>query len=470
MFATGAGGSSAIATANSTTLPAAPSGLSLASSTATAVNLTWTDNSSGTTNYEVERSTDGTHWTVLTTGLAATATSYTDSTPNEGTAYEYRVRGNRNGTESAYTSTLNVTTQPAAPSGLTINSITSSKVTLGWTDNSSGETGFTVERSSDGGSTWSVVGTVSANSVSFSDNAVSEGLSYSYYVFASNAGGNSTNTGTVVANIPPAAPSGLTSSNVSGSSVTLTWTNNSSHQTGFYVERSTDGGSTYTQIANVTSGVTYTDTSTSEATSYVYRVRAYGTTGNSAYSPTKSVNTPVNTPTNLTAVTISTTEIDLSWTDNSAKEQHYSLQRSTDGGSSWSTTITLAANTTSYQNTALSEGTTYTYRLQATRSPSSQNSTFTPDQGATTLPATPSGVTATAASDSQVTVSWTNNSVGNPGASGFTIQRSLDGTSWSLAGTAGAGATSFGDTGLTELTAYHYRVEATNSRRRVRLG
>ena len=50
-------------------------------------------------------------------------------------------------------------------------------------------------------------GTVGANSHSFSDSSVSEGLGYSYYVFAYNIGGNSTNSSTVTANIPPAKPS-----------------------------------------------------------------------------------------------------------------------------------------------------------------------------------------------------------------------------------------------------------------------
>ncbi|HET6250703.1 MAG TPA: fibronectin type III domain-containing protein, partial [Tepidisphaeraceae bacterium] len=227
-------------------------------------------------------------------------------------------------------------------------------------------------------------------------------------------------------------------------------------QTGFYIERELSGG-TFAQIATVTSGTTYTDTTLSEATSYVYRVRAYGSTGDSSYSLTKSVSTPVNAPTNLTATTVSTTEIDLAWADNSSQESFYSLQRSTDGGNTWSTTIQLPANTTSYQDTGLTEGTTYTYQVQALKT--GKNSAFTSSQSATTLPAAPSDVVATVNSDTQVTVTWTNNSVG---ATGATIQREVGGV-WSLAGTVGAGIATFTDTGLTELTTYSYRVEATGS-------
>ena len=106
----------------------------------------------------------------------------------------------------------------------------------------------------------------------------------------------------------------------------------------------------------------------------------------------------------------------------------------------------------------MTEGTTYTYHIQATRT--GKNSTYTASQSATTLPAAPSDVTASASSDTQVTVNWTNNSVG---AAGFTVERSTDGVHWMVANTVGAGVTTYADSGLTELTAYSYRVKATNA-------
>ncbi len=458
VYAIGAGGGSADSNVlTGTTLPATPTNLAATANSATSVGLTWTDNSAGESAYEVQRSTGGA-WTTLTTSLAPNTTTYTDTTAVEGTGYQYRVRANRNGAESAYSTSFSITTPPAAPTLLTVVSTTSSRVNLGWTDNSNGETGFRINRSTDGGITWSLAGSVAANATTFADNSVSEGISYMYEVYAYNTGGSSTLSNTPSANIPPAAPTGLTSSNVSGANVTLTWVNHSSHQTGFYVERSTNGGGTWTQIADVTSGVTYNDTGVAEATAYQYRVRAYGTTGTSTYGGSISVATPVNMPTGLTPTVVSTTEIDLAWVDNSNQENGYSLQRSTDGGNTWNTTISLPANSTSYQDTSLTEGTTYTYRLQATRT--GKNSAFTPNQTATTLPAAPSGITATAAGDTQVTVTWTNNSIG---ATGFTIERSLNGTVWTSAGTTNGSTFTFTDTGLTELTAYSYRVKATDA-------
>jgi hypothetical protein len=81
------------------------------------------------------------------------------------------------------------------------------------------------------------------------------------------------------------APSGLTGSNARGGKVTLRWTDNSSNEQGFAIERAPSGSSSYVQVGQVSANATsYTET-VAKAT-YLYRVRAYNTsTGKfSAYS------------------------------------------------------------------------------------------------------------------------------------------------------------------------------------------
>src|SRR5438874_13343388 len=76
-------------------------------------------------------------------------TSYSATGLSEGTKYYYRVRAYNAIAISAYSSEKNATTfsnLPAAPSGLTITSITSTTVSLAWTDNANNETGFKVQR------------------------------------------------------------------------------------------------------------------------------------------------------------------------------------------------------------------------------------------------------------------------------------------------------------------------------------
>lgn len=67
----------------------------------------------------------------------------------------------------------------------------------------------------------------------------------------------------------------------------LTWTDTSSNETGFAIFRSTDDGRTYTQIATVVQNAsTYVDVSPGTTKFVYYRVRAFNTYGNSAFSNT----------------------------------------------------------------------------------------------------------------------------------------------------------------------------------------
>ncbi len=90
----------------------------------------------------------------------------------------------------------------------------------------------------------------------------------------------------------PSAPSGLTATTVSSSQINLSWTDNSSNEDGFKIERKTGSTGTWAQIATVGAGVTgYQNTGLSASTTYYYRVRAYNAAGDSAYSNEASATT-----------------------------------------------------------------------------------------------------------------------------------------------------------------------------------
>jgi hypothetical protein len=84
---------------------------------------------------------------------------------------------------------------------------------------------------------------------------------------------------------PPEAPSSLLATATSTSQIDLVWTDNSSNESGFEVERKTGAGGTYSQIDIVSKDVgSYSNTSLNASTVYYYRVRAYNSAGNSSYS------------------------------------------------------------------------------------------------------------------------------------------------------------------------------------------
>ena len=67
--------------------------------------------------------------------------------------------------------------------------------------------------------------------------------------------------------------------------LTLTWTDNSTNESGFAVERATGQAGTFAQVGTVAAKVTsYTDSTVASATTYCYRVRAFNNAGTSPYS------------------------------------------------------------------------------------------------------------------------------------------------------------------------------------------
>jgi hypothetical protein len=83
----------------------------------------------------------------------------------------------------------------------------------------------------------------------------------------------------------PAAPSALKTSAKKGA-ILLSWTDNSNNETGFLIERSTNGGA-FAQIAQVGANVrSFNNTGLTKMQTYAFRIRAFNANGNSAYSNT----------------------------------------------------------------------------------------------------------------------------------------------------------------------------------------
>ena len=323
--------------------PAAPTNLIAANAGLTQINLTWTDNSNNETGFKVERSLDGaTNWTTLTT-TAANVTIYNDSGLSADTKYYYRVRSTGIGGDST-NATANATTAPAAPSNLAAATVPNAlQINLTWTDNSTTETGFIIERSPNGTDTWTSVGSAAANATAFSDTSLSltPGTAYFYRIRATSAVGDSANSNIATGSTAPrpTAPSNLVATPaIATLEIDLTWTDNSSNETGFVVERSPDGTTNWTQVGTPAANATsFSDTTAGLAvnTTYYYRVRAtstiLGASDNSNVANATTAPVPA-APSNLVA-TASTTalEIDLTWTDNSNSETGFIVERSPDG-------------------------------------------------------------------------------------------------------------------------------------------
>jgi hypothetical protein len=188
---------------------------------------------------------------------------------------------------------------PAPPSGLAATAVSSTRVDLTWTDASTDEDSFSIERATSG-TAFAAIGTTPANTPTFSDTTAAPGTSYSYRVRARNTAGFSAYSNTAAATTPggvattPAAPTGLAATAISGTRVDLTWTDASTDEDSFSIERAT-GGTAFAAIGTTPANTpTFSDTTAAPGTSYSYRVRAQNLAGFSAYSNTASATTPTD--------------------------------------------------------------------------------------------------------------------------------------------------------------------------------
>jgi RHS repeat-associated protein len=450
-------------------MPLPPTTLAATPASTTQINLTWVDASANETGFLIERSTtSGTYSGQLGT-VAANVTTYPDNTAAAGVKYFYRIRSTNASGSSVYTAETSAVANLVAPTSLTAVAASTTQINLTWVDNSANETNFTVERSISTGSGFGVISSiVAANSTTYSDNTALPGVKYFYRVRATNNSGtgNSANSAEASAVTNLVAPTGLTANAVSTTQINLTWVDNSANEANFTVERSTSTGSGFGVISSIVAAntVSYSDNTALPGVKYFYRVRATNNsgTGNSANSAEASAVTNLVAPTSLTATTASTTQINLTWADNSINETGYQIERSTSMGAGFAWVFTTAANAVSYSDNAVPfPGVTYFYRVRATNSTLAIFSAYTAEANATTNLVVPTALAATPASSTQVNLEWADNSAIE---TGFSIERAtVSGGPYTNVATTLANVTSYSDMNLSVATQYYYRIKAINA-------
>jgi hypothetical protein len=140
---------------------------------------------------------------------------------------------------------------------------------------------------------WSVIGTASATSTTYSDMTItpSQILHYIYKVRAVDTAGQLSAYSNIAGpdHVAPSTPSGLTATPINNSRIGLSWTASTDNGavTGYRIERCQGSGcSNFAEIATVGATTSYTNIGLSIFTSYSYRVRAFDVVGNlSGYSP-----------------------------------------------------------------------------------------------------------------------------------------------------------------------------------------
>jgi fibronectin type 3 domain-containing protein len=252
--------------------------------------------------------------------------------------------------------------------------VSSSQICLTWIDNSSSETGYKIERKTGLTGTYAQIVQVGANVQSYCDtNGLAANTKYYYRIRATNGTMDSDYSNEPFATTfldAPAAPSNLTITSLLTNRVSLSWSDNSNNEIGFKIQRKTGATGTYVDIrttgANATS-YTDNDTALRDGTVYYYRVCATNATGDSEFSNEANGTTPLAKPTSATATAVSSSQINLTWVDNSASETGYKIERKTTATGTYAEIAQVGANVQSYNDTnGLAPNTRYYYRIRAT--------------------------------------------------------------------------------------------------------
>ena len=295
---------------------------------------------------------------------------YEDTNVTAGTSYQYRVRG-RNYQGYGPFKVSNTVTAPAAAPGA-IASVTAKaepgKIVVTWSASANAKQ-YILQRRVKDATTWTTLKSTIAE-LKYEDTTGTAGTVYQYRV----RGRNGTTYGPfktssvvrALAALPaPGAISSVTATPSAGK-ITVKWAKSDNAAT-YIIQRQTYGETTWTTKKTGLAALTWEDTAVTGGTKYRYRVRGVNSAGYGAFKvssyATAQAASSGSKPGAISSVNISakTGKITVAWT-NSLGASAYFIQRQEDGGT-WTTVNANYASTT-YNDTAVTKGKTYAYRVR----------------------------------------------------------------------------------------------------------
>ena len=173
------------------------------------------------------------------------------------------------------------------------------------------------------------------------------------------------------------------------------------------------------------------------------------------YAVPAGTNSQLAAPSNLTATTVSVSQINLAWKNNASSVSGFYVECKA-GSGAYAQIAAVGPTVVSYANTGLVSNTVYTYRVRAYTAKLTSDYSNEASAMTTTL-AAPSNQTAAMASVTQINLSWKNNA---GTVSGFYIERRTGSAAYAQIAAVGANVLTYANTGLTSNTMYTYRVRA----------
>ncbi|OGZ18847.1 MAG: hypothetical protein A2175_02310 [Candidatus Nealsonbacteria bacterium RBG_13_42_11] len=272
----------------------------------------------------------------------------------------------------------------------------------------------------------------------------------------------------------PADPSGVSAVYNSDTQLTVTWSDNSTVESGYKIERNTDTGlgfGGYAEIADVGADTeSFVDNVANNPADppqadarYQYRARAYNGIGNSDYSEDAVIHyTTPGTPSNVAGAYVDDTQFNISYTDNAAVEDTHRIERCSGANcdATYETDLGTFESSPQSDTTGLVSDSRYRWRARA-ETPDSVYSSYGTSNYNYTTPDAPTIGTPAYVADDEITVNWTDTSAFEDG---FRVWVSEDGGAFSevTAGvnTVGAGIETYSYIGSSADHSYKFKVQS----------
>lgn len=332
----------------------------------TTIKLDWTDNSIGETGFKIDRQIDGGTWSIAYGTVSTDIITWTDANAPVNKNIQYRIYGYTASDNSSYGYSNLITNTFPVPTLNTVTQQTVSSFKLDWLDNSNGEDGFKIERKIDDG-TYAQIASVAANTITYTDTSINKkGYTAVYYRIRGFKGTDYSAYSEKTQTIAFPAPTNINYSKVSVNSINVTWTDNSTGEDGFKIDKKvgvlawvTSYG---TSAANVTSWV---DTNAEPNTTIQYKVYAYKGLNTSTENLSAIIDNVFPVPTNILSTKLTVSSIKLNWTDNSNGETGFIIDRKV-GVENWTAGYdTTAANAVTWTDASAIINSTLQYRIKA---------------------------------------------------------------------------------------------------------
>lgn len=415
------------------------------------INLTW-NKVALATQYIIERKNDDQSFSVVAT-LDSARLSWTNTGLSAGTSYYYRIKAVNTTTSSDYT-LVNVTT----PALLTTPSLSSSltglnQITVAWASVANA-TSYRLEKRV-GNNNFQLVQEYTDNTRSYVDKNINFGIIYTYRITAYSKLTESLPATSTVSSSQQLDKPSLSGSVVNKNTLNITWKKVARGVT-YVLERKVLKGN-YAIIAQTDSTrLSLTDGKLTENTNYTYRLKIYGVNTESVYDSISLTTPDFLTQPSLSSTVINKNSIALTW-KKSAKATNYVIERKKTN-SPYTSIAQLDSTMLSFNDTKLTENTTYIYRIKAYSSYSESlydsSSSKTPDWLATPVITLEENI-----ANKSVKVSW--KAIAN--ATSYAIERQTTGTDTTYYALGTSNILEFLDTKITDNQKYTYRVKALSS-------